>query len=299
MTIELRHLRSFLAVAERGSFTAAAGAMFMSQSGLSRTLQQLEDHLGVRLVERTTHHCALTDAGERFRPFAVETLRALEAGVAAVTAPTAPLCLGASWSTSVYAAAIVRAWAKGASRPILVRRSDDHLAGLMSAAVDIALVWGSVTDAGIMTAVLGYEPRVVALAATHPLARRRTLTLTDLAKGSVVVNTTTGTTTLELWPEARRPTVAADTVTIDDWLVAIATTRAFGVSAESTSRLHPHPDVRYIPIRDAPLLPLVVAWRRGHPEPDRRRFLAIASRVGAQLLPPGGLSASFLRQSAK
>ena len=56
----------FLAVVEKGSFTAAAAALGVSTSQVSRRLRALEDGLGVRLVERTTRQVRLTGAGQDY-----------------------------------------------------------------------------------------------------------------------------------------------------------------------------------------------------------------------------------------
>ncbi|WP_369215861.1 helix-turn-helix domain-containing protein, partial [Streptomyces flavofungini] len=63
MTIELRHLRAFLAIADEGNVTRAAARLRLSQPALSRTLRQLEDHLGALLADRSTHHLELTARG--------------------------------------------------------------------------------------------------------------------------------------------------------------------------------------------------------------------------------------------
>lgn len=63
LAIELRHLRYFVAVAEELSFSRAARRIHMAQPPLSRQIRRLEAHLGVQLLERTTHHASLTPAG--------------------------------------------------------------------------------------------------------------------------------------------------------------------------------------------------------------------------------------------
>src|SRR5437879_140384 len=64
--VELRHLRYFVAVAEHLSFTKAAGKLRVAQPVLSRQVRQLEDELGVKLLERNRRSVALTDAGSAF-----------------------------------------------------------------------------------------------------------------------------------------------------------------------------------------------------------------------------------------
>jgi DNA-binding transcriptional LysR family regulator len=62
--VELRELRSFIAVAERGGLSAAARELHLSQSALSQTIQSLERQLGVALLIRTSVGTRLTAAGE-------------------------------------------------------------------------------------------------------------------------------------------------------------------------------------------------------------------------------------------
>jgi DNA-binding transcriptional LysR family regulator len=64
MNMELRHLRYFVAVAEERSFTRAAERLHIAQPPLSRQMQQLEEMLGVELIEKGTRPLRLTEAGQ-------------------------------------------------------------------------------------------------------------------------------------------------------------------------------------------------------------------------------------------
>src|SRR5438105_1513832 len=64
--MELRHLRSFVAVADKLSFTKAAQKLRIAQPALSRQVRQLEEELGVKLLERSRRAVALTGAGSAF-----------------------------------------------------------------------------------------------------------------------------------------------------------------------------------------------------------------------------------------
>src|SRR3954469_9109044 len=66
MGMELRHLRYFVASVREGSVTRAAKTLNMAQPPLSRQLQQLEEELGVALIERGSRPLRVTDAGRFF-----------------------------------------------------------------------------------------------------------------------------------------------------------------------------------------------------------------------------------------
>jgi len=66
MKIELRHIRYFEAVAQKMNFREASERLNMTQPPLSRAIQQLEDRIGTRLLERTSRNVSLTPAGKVF-----------------------------------------------------------------------------------------------------------------------------------------------------------------------------------------------------------------------------------------
>jgi DNA-binding transcriptional LysR family regulator len=75
--MELRQLESFIAVAEERNFTRAAGRLHIVQSAVSAAIKSLERELGTPLLERTSKHVALTDAGVALLPRAREALDAV------------------------------------------------------------------------------------------------------------------------------------------------------------------------------------------------------------------------------
>ncbi len=76
--MELRHLRYFVAIARDRSFTRAAQRLRIAQPPLSRQIQQLEDELGVTLIERGRRPAHLTEAGRLFYEQAVQVLDRVE-----------------------------------------------------------------------------------------------------------------------------------------------------------------------------------------------------------------------------
>ncbi|MGW4378258.1 transcriptional regulator CynR [Kitasatospora sp. NPDC004531] len=83
-SVELRHLRYLLAVAEQGNFTRAAEELHISQPTLSQQIRQLERTLGVQLLDRTGRTVRLTDAGAVYTDHARRALRDLAAAERAV-----------------------------------------------------------------------------------------------------------------------------------------------------------------------------------------------------------------------
>jgi DNA-binding transcriptional LysR family regulator len=84
MNVDMRGLQAFIGIAEHGSFGRAAGALHLTQTGLTRRLQNLESALGVRLVERTTRSLALTPIGRDFLPQARHLVGELSAALAEI-----------------------------------------------------------------------------------------------------------------------------------------------------------------------------------------------------------------------
>ncbi len=69
-SLNIRHMRVFVAVAEQGSFSAAATALGLGSPAITATIRQFEDVTGAALFDRTTRHVSLTVTGERFLPIA-------------------------------------------------------------------------------------------------------------------------------------------------------------------------------------------------------------------------------------
>src|ERR1043165_9830172 len=82
--MELRHLRYFVAVAEILNFTKAAAKLHLAQPSLTRQIHNLEEEIGVRLLNRTKSHVALTEEGRSFLSDARRVLLLADESVLAV-----------------------------------------------------------------------------------------------------------------------------------------------------------------------------------------------------------------------
>ena len=76
--MELKNLRTFQAIVDRGSYQRAAEALGYTQSTVTIHIQQLEEELGLPLFQRTGRRMVLTQTGERFLPQARELLLAAD-----------------------------------------------------------------------------------------------------------------------------------------------------------------------------------------------------------------------------
>ena len=79
--IKLRHIACFLEVARLKSVVAAAEALNISQPAASKTIQELEDLLGVALFDRSRRSLFLSPFGEIFQRYAAASITALRQGV--------------------------------------------------------------------------------------------------------------------------------------------------------------------------------------------------------------------------
>jgi DNA-binding transcriptional LysR family regulator len=280
MTMELRHLRCFLAIAQEGTLTRAATRLHLTQPVVSRTLRQLEDHLGVRLIDRSTHHLGLTAAGHAFQIRAASAVAAADAAFDPAQLGVWPLRLGHAWSAfGELTVSLLRSWMQECPDvPLELRRIEDRTAGLSRGEVDAALLRGPVTTPGIRTEPL-MEPRFAAVSAGTPLAARSRLTLGDLAGYPVVLSTASGTTTTDLWPASIRPEATIEVASTDEWLAAIAAGKAVGVTATATASMHPYPGIAYRPLAGAADLAVSLAWTHPPTHPAIAKLVTLAREV--------------------
>src|ERR1700744_488961 len=105
--LDLNDLYLFVHVVDRGGFTAAGRTLRIPKSTLSHRVQELENNLGVRLLNRTSRRFGLTDAGKDFYGHAVAMLREAEAAETIIrhrlTEPTGTVRCTAGVATMQFA----------------------------------------------------------------------------------------------------------------------------------------------------------------------------------------------------
>jgi DNA-binding transcriptional LysR family regulator len=195
--MEIRHFRSFVALAEAGSFTAAARQMNIVQSGLSVTIREMEEELGVQLVSRTTRKVFLTEAGLLFLEYVRSGLATLNSGIQTVRSQSdivrGRLNLGILQSLGPYVdlpAVLGEFRAKYPQVDFTVRSVDSTRAPDLVRSGYVDMSFHAVTSeripAGIKTLPFIHDSLVAVCARAHPLAKRRSVSLEMLSKEAFV-----------------------------------------------------------------------------------------------------------------
>lgn len=183
--IKMRHLSAFVETIRCGSLKAASEAIFLTQPAISKTLKDLEDILGVTLMQRDRGGVTLTREGAVFRQFAEQGLAALSHGLASLDAlsagTTEPLRLGAlpSVAADLLPDVIVRFGQLSPATPISVE--DGGIGTLIDRlrSGDLDLVVGRMGRPEAMTGLsftqLYAEQVVIVVTVGHPLEKATNL----------------------------------------------------------------------------------------------------------------------------
>lgn len=192
--LESRQLRMFHEVVRSGSYSAAARSLGYTQPAISQQMRALERSVGTPLFTRSGRNLRLTEAGELLSRHTETILADLSAAAEQVAAikhlalGRVRLCTFPSASATIVAAAVsrLRASNPGIKVELLEAEPPESLALLQGGDCDITLAFSydaeSGTDhEGMAATPLLDDEMVVVLPAAHPLARRRTLALAELA----------------------------------------------------------------------------------------------------------------------
>lgn len=281
MDIELRHLRAFVAVIDEGTFTDAAIALDLSQATVSRTIASFEDAVGARVLHRTAREVGLTAVGARLLPAARQVLDDVGAMARLLGDVTGDLRIGYAWGAlGDRTTELQQRWAAEMPGSHLVFvQSVSRAAGLEDGLVDLAVVRRPVDPARYESALIGFEQRYAAVPADDVLARQQRLSLHDFVGRTIAIDEVTGTTTTDLWPADTAPASTRSTRGVDPWLAAIASGECVGLTSEATVQQHPRPGVVYRPVRDAPPLPVWLAWPREGARPGTAALVRMACEL--------------------
>lgn len=201
--MELRHLRYFVAVAEEKSFNKAAERLFISQPPLSRQIKQLEEEMGVVLIDRDQRPLKLTEAGVFFYEHAIQILRKSD-NLRAMTMRKG--VFDGSLSIGFVASILYGTLPRVISRfrkvypnieiKLHELNSWQQTQALTNGKIDVGFGRLLFEDASVRRILLREESLVVAVPIDHHIMqqKRRTITIADLSSENLL-----------LYPKAPRP----------------------------------------------------------------------------------------------
>jgi LysR family transcriptional regulator, low CO2-responsive transcriptional regulator len=251
------HLRSFHAVAQRGSFTAAARALNVGQPTITTQVRSLEQEFGVELFVRRGRRIELTDAGGGLlgitrRLFADEKeaadylneMRGLKTGHLRVGA------VGPYHVTEMLAAFAARH--PGVYVSVAVGNSRDTVRDLLDYRTDVAVLAHIDPDPRLVTIPYRRHRVVVFCPIDHSFAHRRGIRAREM-EGQPLIVREAGSTTRRAFDQAMRdadvrPRVVMEIGSRESIRVAVA--RGIGLGVVSEAEFIPDPRIRMVPITD-------------------------------------------------
>jgi DNA-binding transcriptional LysR family regulator len=290
----LTGLIAFARAASLGSYTAAARALGVSPSAVSKSVQRLEARLGLSLFTRTTRSLTLTPEGRDLHERALRLLREAEAieqaAVAARSEPagtlkvTAPLPIG----VHLLAPALPRFRARHPKLAVDLRLGD-RFADLIAEGIDVAIRVGDLADSRLVSRRLAPH-RLCAFASPDYLARRGTPAHPDELAGHDCVNFRFQSTGQTLrWPfriGAKVVDITPDAGLVTDFSDAVAAILVAGggigisptyVVAPLVARGALVPILRDFAVERSAITALWPESRRGNP--NVKAFLAFLGEV--------------------
>jgi LysR family transcriptional regulator, carnitine catabolism transcriptional activator len=201
MNVNMRQLRSLVAIARLGNFTRAAAALHVSQPALTVQIHQLEESLGVRLIDRNTRSVRLTRLGEQIVPTIERALDDIDKAVASTRLSSKSFgIVSLAALPSLCANIIPPAIASfNAHYPgVLVRLHETSAARIGNAVLDESVEFGiGIVErslAGLRSTPFMTDRLVVVCPAEHPLTRKKKVVLADLAAYPIIALDSLSTT---------------------------------------------------------------------------------------------------------
>lgn len=195
-------MRAFVSVADLEGFAPAARKLGLSAPAVTRLVASLEEHLGARLLQRTTRSVTLTDVGARYLERARRILGDVEEAEGSVQAErtqpsgrlvvSAPLMFG-----RLHVGPIMSAYLKKYPDVSAEFRLSDRMVNLVDEGVDLAVRIGHLADSSVVARTVGDMRRVVVGAPRYLRARGTPVKPSDLAGHEVVQ--LTGMSSLSEW----------------------------------------------------------------------------------------------------
>ncbi|MCI0574045.1 MAG: LysR family transcriptional regulator [Myxococcaceae bacterium] len=189
--MDLNRIAVFARVVETGSFTAAATALGLRKSTVSRSVSALEAELGIRLIQRTTRRLSLTDAGRAYYERARSALAGLEEAQAAAaslqTEPRGLVRITAAVEGSASLAPIVGAFLLRHPHVRVEALFTSRHVDLVKEGVDLAVRAGVLAESQLLARRLGSSDFGLFAAPSYLERRGRPRRVADLARHDCIL----------------------------------------------------------------------------------------------------------------
>lgn len=198
--MELRQLKSFLAVARCNSFTRAAEALDYAQSSITAQIQALEAELGTRLFERLGRRVTLTGDGEKLIKYADRILKMTEEAkeiISGAGVPRGTLTIGAPESLCVYRLPrLLQEYRRRFPEVVITIRNGicpEFARWLRGGVLDVAFfLQRDVEIADLVVKTVVPEPIALIAWPGHPLSVRKSVSPPDIQGENLVLTETGG-----------------------------------------------------------------------------------------------------------
>jgi DNA-binding transcriptional LysR family regulator len=293
--MELRHLRSYVAVAERLHFRRAAETLHLSQPALSSQIRLLEAEVGVKLLERSTHHVVLTPGGRRFLARARQLLRDADDAVQAARRESAgevgEIVLGFVPSLTYHRLPLLlRAFRRQMPKielRLLEMDTVQQIEALAKHRIDLGFIGLGLTREAdeLHLAQVDDERLVAVMAEDHPILvkrRRKELKLSELAQTPLYLAARETAPLYNPWifvlcqQAGFQPNVALEAGQPATAISYAAAGMGVTILPAQYGRICP-PGVCYIPLaKPVPRYRYFAAWSESNLHPALARFVEIA-----------------------
>lgn len=274
--MERHEIETFLTLTEELHFGRTAERLRVSQARVSQSIKKLERRIGAPLFERTTRMVTMTPLGRQLRDDLAPAQQRIREGISRAIATARGIAgtLRVGFLTPVAGELILAVGndfrAQHPECEIEIRESTiaDPCAPLRVGEVDLLISQLPVTEPGLTQGpVVIREPWVLAVPARHPFARRKSVSIEDLARDKIFRPAGTPPRQWEEsylpWqtPTGRPIERGAAVTTFQELLTMIAAGKGICPVGEHNLRYHARPDIVYVPFHDAPELEFGLVWR--------------------------------------
>jgi DNA-binding transcriptional LysR family regulator len=299
--VELKHLRSFVVLAEELHFSRAALRLHLAQSAVSAQIKRLEEEVGGPLLNRTTRQVELTEAGRVLLSEARTLLSAADGTLGRVRAAArgedATLSIASLGPVpeSLFSPLLATFSTRRPHVRIELRQLafPQMLSALREGTADVEFIYEPLHESDLDVVPLERGPRMVALSRSHPLAERDFLTPADLRCETFIPQSDA---TPKYWQEywmlvdelGMQPRISSYVGdNIEEWLHLIGRGEGIDTCPAVIARYFARPDVTYLPLQGAANATLVVAVIHDARTPLINEFIELATAIARSRNPEG------------